>query len=382
MRAPRLLVPIPVLCLATGLAGCGLLAIPGADTATDATRLPETDRGLTTTEVAADHVTFTYAAPPTSQLAPGQVIVGQAGGGYLRKVVSAQVTGNTIVVMTAPAVITDAIANEHLAQTIDPATLPGPHVAGDLTLFDLTGRVLVDTTVKGVPVKVTVVRGTAQLHPTIDFALDITKGKLDRVAATMTGTLTLALDLKLDVGGAATFQDEIDLSGPTGVLYSYPFVFPLPTPLGPLPVAGTIELDAFAGFAGTITAAGSLTAGLAGTAAIAVRAAWEKGAWTVDNQPTFTGAAHRPQLQTLLATNVRAYVRPELRLKLYGVVGPRAQLTPALKAQITAAPPAAPTISLAGCISGQVGFDARLFGVDLVDLTHDFPEACQPLALP
>lgn len=371
--------------LATALAalpGCGLLNnVPGLDTAADATRLPETDDGLMSATVAPDRVTFTYAGTAHTALAPGQIIVGQAGGGYLRRVVSAQATGNTVVVMTTDAVLTDAIANLHLERTIDPAA-PGAQVAGDVTLLDLTGRVLVDTKVGGVPVKITVERGTATFHPTLALALDISGGALGRVAATVDGTVALALDVKVEAGGAVTFQNEVDLSGPTAALYTYPFVVPLPTPLGPLPVAGTLELDAVAGFAATVTAAGSVRAGLDGSAGLGVRAAWDHGAASFDHQPTFTAKQHAPQVMTLLASDLRAYVRPEVRLKLYGVVGPHAQVTPALKAKITAAPPAAPTVQLSGCISGQVGIDAKLFGVALAGLTKDFAEVCQPLTAP
>lgn len=370
---------------AAAVAGCGLLElpVPGADTATAEARLPETDQALVSTQVAADRVTFTYAAPPTSELAAGQVIVGQAGGGYLRRVKATEVVGNTLVVTTEPAAITDAIANQQLKASIDPSTLPGAS-ARKLALLDVTGRVLVDTTIRGVPVKITVVRGTVQLEPSIDFELDIAKRHVDHLAATIKGTLTVNLDVKLDAGGTVAFQQEVDLSGPTARLYTYPFVFPLPTPIGPLPVAGTLELDAFAGFTATVTAAGSVTAGLEGSATFGLRASWDNGQWTVENQPAFDGMVHRPQLQALLASEVRAYVRPEVRARFYGVAGPRASVTPSLKAAITAAPPAAPTVKLDGCIAGQVGFDAKLFGVDLVDLTHDFPEACRalPIAAP
>ena len=361
-----------------GLAGCGLLDLPGSDIVTDDTRLPESSSTLVSTKVAADRVTFTYSVPPDDDgFKAGQVIVGQQDGGYLRKVKSAEVSGSTRVVITEDAVLTDAIANQQLAVSID----PGTQRAAKIPLLDVSGKVLVDTRVGGVPLKVTIVRGTAQLQPSIDFEFDISKRHLNHLAVTMKGTLTLNFDVKVEAGGSLTLQQEIDLSGPTATLYTYPFVFPLPTPIGPLPVAGTLEVDAFAGFHATVNAAGSLTTGLEGTSSFGLRASWDNGQWTVENLPAFDGMIHRPQLQTLLASDVRAYVRPEIRARFYGVAGPRASVTPSLKAAVTVAPPAAPTVKLEGCIAGQVGFDAKLFGVELVDLAHDFPDACRALPL-
>jgi hypothetical protein len=360
-----------------GLAGCNLIDLPGSDIVTDDTRLPESDSSLVSTTVAPDRVTYTYAAPPkVGQLAPGQVIVGQTDGGYLRKVQSVETVGDTLVVHTEDAALTDAVANQKINVSVSPDKL-----RSKLVLLDVSGRVLVDTVVKGVPLKITIVRGTAQLEPAMDFELDIAKRHLKHLAVTMKGTLTLNFDVKVEAGGALALAQEIDLSGPTASLYTYPFVFPLPTPIGPLPVAGTLEVDAFAGFAATITAMGTLTTGLEGTSSFGVRAAWDDGTWTVENEPTFDGMIHRPQLQTLLASDARVYVRPEVRARFYGVAGPSASVTPSLKAAITVAPPAPPTVKLDGCIAGKVGFDAKLFGVELVDLAHDFPDACRALPL-
>ena len=382
----RFLASAPAFALIVGaglVAGCNLLNlahIPGADTVTPQTRLPETSSALVSTMVAPDRLTFTYAAPPSDvHFEPGQVLVGQQGGGYLRKVRSVEASGATLVVLTDDAVITDAIANQTVSMSIDPAAQPGCANCGKISLLDVSGSVLVNTTVGGVPVKVTLTHAVAELEPSIDFDLAIAKQHLDRLAVTIKGTLTLTLDIKAEVGGAATLQQEVDLSGPDATLLSYSFVFAVPTPIGPLPVTGTLEVDAFAGFNGKVSASGSLTTGIEGKSSFQLRAAWENGQWSIENEPTFDGMIHRPQLQTLLASELRAYVRPEVRARFYGVAGPRASVTPSLKAVIAAMPPAAPTVTLDGCITGQVGFDAKLFGFELVDLTHDFPEACRSL---
>lgn len=367
---------------ALALAGCGLIdldfeELTETDTVTEATRLPEQDPALVSTAVADDRITFTYASPPDpNAFAAGNVIVGRADGGYLREVASVEAAGNTLVVHTRPAVITDAIANLHAAETIEPA--PAQRA---LSLLDLSGRVLVDTKIQNVPVKITVVRGTLDLEPAVDFELDITRAKLEHVGVTAKGTLALDLDLELEVGGTVTFADEIDLSGPTAVLYEYPFVIFVPTLIGPLPVAGTIELDAFAGFSATVAAQASVTAGLGGSSSFTLRAAYDDGGdWTVEGVPAFEGMVHPPELTTVATADARAYVRPELRVRFYKVAGPRASITPALKTKLALTP--TPSASFEGCVSGEIGFDVSLFGKQLVDLAHSFPEVCRALPTP
>ncbi|MEZ4361371.1 MAG: hypothetical protein R3B48_14390 [Kofleriaceae bacterium] len=378
MRTARLARGLATLLAASLAVGCGLFELPGSDIVTDETQLPESDPSLQTTEVAPDRVTFTYDhAADAKRFSAGDVLVGGQGGGYLRRVQRAEASGNTLVVHTENAVLTDALANQHVELSITPAATK----AAKRTLLDLTGKVLVDTDVGGVPVKITVVRGTAELEPTIDFALDIAKRKLEHLGVTMKGTLTLSLDVQVEVGGTVTLAQEVDLSGPGANLYTYPFVFPLPTPIGPLPVAGTLELEAFAGFVANVTAQGTFTGGFEGTSAFTLGATWDDGAWTLRGEPSFDGMIHTPQVGTVLASELRAYVRPEVRARFYGVAGPRASVTPSLKAAVTVTPPAAPEAKLEGCVKGEVGFDAKLFGVELIDLAHEFPEVCRALPL-
>lgn len=359
--------------------GCGLIdldfgELTETDTITDETRLPEEDAALVSTVVDDDRVTFTYSsAPDAKKFEPGQIIVGKTDGGYLREVQSVEVSGNSLVVWTKQAALTDAIANIQIAQTIDPEKTQNA-----IGLLDLSGHVLVDTTIQNVPVKIVVKRGLLSLSPSVDLELDITKQKVEHVAVTAKGTLTLTLELEVSVGGSLTFAQDFDLSGPTAVLYQYPFTFFVPTLIGPLPVAGTIEIDAFAGFSAGVTAQGSLTSGLEGSTSFALTAAYDNGAWSVDGTPSFDGITLRPpQVTTLVASEARAYIRPELRVRLYKVVGPRASITPSLKAAITAVP--TPSVKLDGCVTGQIGFDVTLFGKQLLDLAHDFPEVCRAL---
>jgi hypothetical protein len=214
----------------------------------------------------------------------------------------------------------------------------------------------------------------------VDFELDIAKQQVNRLAVTATGTLALNLDLEVTVGGTLNLAQEFDLSGPTATLYTYTFVIFVPTIIGPLPIAGTIDLDAFAGFSANVTAMGTLTSGVEGSTSFSLHAGYQQGAWSVEGVPSFDSKLHPPKVTTIATADARAYVRPELRVRFYGVAGPYASVTPALKAAVTATP--MQSAKFEGCISGDIGFDVTLFGRQLLDLAHAFPEQCRPLALP
>ncbi len=100
----------------------------------------------------------------------------------------------------------------------------------------------------------------------------------------------------------------------------------------------------------------------------------------INTTPSFTGMVHKPTASAIVASDARVYVRPELSVKLYGVIGPHASVTPSLDAMVTAVP--SPSVALQGCIAGQIGVSAKIFGISLGDLSHDFPEQCIPLPIP
>jgi D-alanyl-D-alanine carboxypeptidase len=91
---------------------------------TDAARIPETETGFVSVEVMADRVALTvepsFAAPVA-----GEVIYGTGGPGYLRRVVSTDHPSDALfIVHTAPAELTDLLADGHFRVTYAPH-LPG-----------------------------------------------------------------------------------------------------------------------------------------------------------------------------------------------------------------------------------------------------------------
>jgi hypothetical protein len=367
---------LALLSLAALAAACGAEADDGVLTA--AARLPEQHPDLVFTLVSPDRLTFDYRAPPPAdRFAPGQILVGEQYGGYLRRVTAVAVDGNRLVAQTRQATLTEAVANLSFEATL--SAEPG---RARVPLLDLAGRVLLDTDVGGVPTRLTLVGAALQIEPDLDVSFAIAERRLQQLTVAVRVAVTLDVELRLELGAAtaaAPIAHEVDVSGPSFLLYNRPFSFPVATPLGPLPIAGTLELDAIAGFAATASAPGAVTLGAVGQSAFLATATWNGATWTVDAAaPSFAATAHVPSRDALTSPQLGAYVRPVVHARFFGLAGPRATLIPSLRAALPAAAP----LALEACAAAELAVPFDLFGPQLVELAHPAPGPCAPLALP
>lgn len=375
MRVPPVLGALGV--LGALLAACSSDAADPDDDGviTAATRLPEQDPNLTFTIVNHDRILLDHGVQPREDLyKPGDILVGAEYGGYLREVTTVTRENKRLILDTRQPALTDALANVQLAASIAPPEAPA------VSLLDLTDRVILETNVAGVPVKLSFARASVQLEPVLDLQLDITRRHLDRLAVSLRATATLDVELTLELlAPAGSLTQEVDLSGPF-LLYSRPFVVPIDTPLGPLPFAGVLELDVLVGFRAASASAGAITLAFTGTSAVSLAATWDGAQWTAaPAAPAYDLTARSSQLGTppLLTTELSTYLRPELRARFFGIPGLHAVLDPALKTTVTAAAPS-PTVTLAPCVAAKLAIPEALLGAPLPALVHDLPARCQP----
>ncbi len=87
---------------------------------TDEARIPENDPNYVSAEIEDDRVVLEYSAAPTIPIMTGHVIVGGTGEGYMRKVVTAALSGTTLTVTTTPAEIQDVFAEGRFRVTSEP----------------------------------------------------------------------------------------------------------------------------------------------------------------------------------------------------------------------------------------------------------------------
>jgi len=332
-------------------------------------------------EVAPDHLTFLWRTDASDvDISVGSIVIGEKGGGYVRRISSVTKDGQTISVTTEPASLADAVLAGDLSMSLVPeggwSQCPEGTACAAGDLIDLSGTVLFDGDVGGVPLTVFIPQGGLNFSPAVDFDMSIGfPGVIEHLRGTVSGAFTADIDIEAQTGGAVNFGDEIDVSGPGAPLYSYPFTFVAPTPLGPLPIVGTANLDVFVGFRASAGAVASVSTGVTATAELEVGASYDDGQWTATAEPSFDAAFDPIQLGGQAGMVVEAYARPEVDVVFYGVAGPRIAVEPLLRFSSEVVPPNPVQSQLDACLRGELGFSIEILSFSIADFSQSL-ERC------
>jgi hypothetical protein len=348
-------------------------------------RLLENNPNCEDVEVRPDALSFLWKTDASGiDVQVGSLLVGARGGGYVRRVSSVLADGNALEVTTEPASLADAVLAGDLELPLVPADAawvqcPEGASCAAIDFIDLSDTVLFEGDVAGVPLSVKIPQGGLHFTPAVDFDMSVGfPGKIKRLSGTVTGTFTADLEVQAQAGGAVEFAREIDLSGPGASLYSYPFTFVAPTPLGPLPIVGTANMDVFVGFRARASAVATVSTGVSASAEIAVGATFENGEWTASAEPSVQ-ASHQPiQLDGEANTSIEAYARPEINVVFYGVAGPRVAIEPLVRLSSELVPPASLHTELEACLRGELGFSVKILSFSLADFSKSL-ERCLTL---
>lgn len=381
--------PILFLMSSTIAAGCSAGSIDGENDpgggevaiATDL-RLMENNPNCEDVEVLADSLRFHWKGDTTLVDIPvGSVVVGERGGGYVRRIMAVEKNGKTIDVVTEQASLADAVLEGDIAANLVPeggwsqVNCPAGASCVGFDLIDLSNTVLFDGDVGGVPLRVFIPSGGLHFSPSVDFDMSIGfPGKIKRLSGSVTGAFTADIEVVAETSGAVDFAQEIDVNGPTPLL-SYPFTFVAPTPFGPLPIVGTANMDVFVGFNAHAGAQAQLATGLSATAAIEVGATFEDGEWTASAEPTFDALFDPIQLDASADVSLEAYARPEISVTFYGVAGPRLSVEPSLRFNGGFVPPDSLQGQLDACMRGELGFSVKILSFELADFSRSL-ERC------
>ena len=347
------------------------------------TRLLENHPDFESVEVESDRLIYTFSSSADDiDVADGNVLVGAGSGGYLRRVTTVDADGNTLELGTDDASLTDAIVEGELdlplAESGDWTACTDDVACLEIDLIDLSDTVLYEGDVGGVPLVVKIPQGGLRFSPAVDFSASIGFGGIKRLSGKVTGTFTADLEVEAQAGGAVDFSQEIDISGPAKPLYTHPFTFVIPTPLGPLPVVGTVNVDVFVGFRARASAIASVSTGVSATAQVSAGATYEDGEWTPEAAPSVEASYLPVTLDGEATTSVEAYARPEVSVIFYGVAGPRVALEPLLRFTSTLAPPDPLRSLLEACLRGELGFSIKILSFELADFSTSL-ERCLTL---
>lgn len=342
-------------------------------------------------------------APATP--AAGDVIVGAQAGGFLRRVVTASVSGGVMTLETTQAALSDVVEHGEFATTIDllfdPAA-PGPRTGllpganGDVVWgegrfsnmatgvtvraagFDLSGvdicEMLKSTGGASCPdqlKKLTIKTGRLDFSPDLEMSAEFEGFALQSFRGVATGSLDLDLALVLEADGTlGELKHDVEF---------FTFTRPFFMQLGPVPVVGYVELMLTGAVTAKATAKASFEAGFNANSSVELGAEYENDSWTAvtDNTANFNPTVPSIGNSTLngsMEIEAKVAMKPRLQIIFYGLVGPFAQVEPFGSATLTLA---ASTCGIKGAsgIDAAVGFTVPFLDDEVMDFDQDW----QPL---
>ena len=278
--------------------------------------------------------TFSQTTQELSELAPGQVIVGEAGptapDGFLRKVESVSNNGGEVIVQTQPATLEDAVQQGEIS--VSQALLPGnakravfadgvqPMVTAaglnigvqlnNVVLYDADGNL--NTTNDQINAN-----GNVSLTPIFNFKLKIQDYQLKELYYTVTTNQISQLRISSKVSVTAKAEK---------VLATYPMNSLFLT-IGPFPVTLTPVLKIVAGVDGSISA--SVSAGVTQKLTETAGLSYANNNWSLIQQFSNQFQYDAPTLAT--GSAIKGYTGAKFQILLYGSVGPDISLNLYLK---------------------------------------------------
>lgn len=272
-----------------------------------------------------DVYTYSYTGtPPTISI--GDVLVGQTGYGYMRKVTSVQTQNNQIVCQTDSARVTEVIRDCSIRDSVQlniGGKKGGTHLeptflADGVSLsrdggFNISSKILFINGQSKLEIK----NSTVDYDPSLIMGLDIDNFSIVHLSFIASGTLTKTMTVK------ASYLSGYNLSVPIMPLPIAEFMSPIPVAfIGPVPVFAGVEFNV-----GYELVTGTLT----------------QEEWTIETSETMRlGVNLIPNVEPVIEHNsisqitqteltqnagttnyVKASIIPRVKLLIGGVIGPK-----------------------------------------------------------
>jgi von Willebrand factor type A domain len=293
---------------------------------TDDARLPEQWPRFSRADVLPDRVIFSFdgGLPNVFDIAVGNIIAGQSGGGYLRRVLAVHEQGERLVVDTASATLVELIARGHFEASFDPDGTQWNEVprVGKLPLIS---RIVEDfeCSVGQLPLA----QMGVYYETRLDFHLEIeiADGKLEQATFTTTGGQEISAELEVDAAFQASctrsLLGEVDREWSTFI----------PVGFLPIPVTHTLSPSAELDVSGSMGLGRVLARTRAGYQ-LTAGAEYVDGAWRGLWAASATGDATLDKEEGGLSLNTGITAGVDYTIKLFDVAGPRVGLSASAEA--------------------------------------------------
>lgn len=278
---------------------------PGAIVLQDDVVVAEEDGCVDDVEVSQDREELRFqlacGSPEDAGLVPGAVVVGEAGGGYLRRIETVSVEGDTAVATTAPAALTELFAQ---------ASWEVEAALEERDTIDLTG-IEVEGEIEG-SAEATL-SGSLSFTPSVAFSGDIGLDGLESLHLEIDANITGQVGLQ----ASASVIGWLEATVPIGS-YSVPVTFSV----GGVPVVLVFVLDLYVIIELCACAGAEFTWSATVVSGMRLEVDKADGVWTSSFDPVWEVEAEDPTFEAWASVNARLALRAEPKVLLYGVVGP------------------------------------------------------------
>jgi hypothetical protein len=302
-----------------------------------------------------------YPSPSaaTAEVRPGDILVGSADGGLLRRVLQVSCLAQGVLsITTAPASLSEAVETGVLAKSFvfDTADFIqwGLLPSGDGQLLGIAESPLY----RGHGVSIGLSRGAIRFRPKVSVGAFIHDHRLYAAHVTASGDLILDLDIKIAVDESREVQFETDLMPPISKPFS--------TYIGRVPVTGVARFRFPIGVRGRFDGDTHLQIGFNLSNTFSVGAYYRFGAFEQSSEfldLDFQG--HPPIWNIDAGANARCYVSVVAEVILFNRVTLSSWIGPFVDAEIHAYPPPQSMLLYGGIETGANSFlrvfDWRIF---------------------
>ncbi len=287
--------------------------------------LVEESECLSSVDVSIDRevLVFEFTCDPSSlSIEPGRIVVGVAGGGYLRRVLSVTYDGWVLTLQTEEASIAEAIESGSMSVSVSD---PSP---GARSVIDFGNTTLYYGDVGPATVMASLDTAYIDFDPFLDMDGHWEDGEVQDFSSSIGVSIDGDIRATLTSTNGLRFDRNQDIAG-----WSWPFAFAI----GPLPVVGLVQVKLKAGF--RLDSPGHITARMGAVGALNYRTEneYKNGeGWTENNIAENSWTLHDPDFDVSTSATAKVYVRAEVTGMLYGVAGPSSKSDLYVSAKATA----------------------------------------------
>ena len=281
------------------------------------------------TEIGDGELVFSLTGD-SPDIASNDVIVGEEGGGFLRRVTDTEVDQDRITVTTEQASLVEAVEQGSIDESFDLSdsqledahswtakqTLEGVKPKSDRLGVELDGVGVFFTS----DVNVTFSNGQIDYSPEVDLDISIRSGEIDRFRLASVGTVEFSTDFEVEARVGVAVSNDVTLATftrPPKIIF-----------IGKLPVTIHPELKFIAGCEVGIDEGGTMSSGLEVANTVTLGAEYNGSNWSPISERETELGFREFEWEKSVSGEVKCYVRPELSFKVYQVAGPFVNASP------------------------------------------------------